>query len=96
MCMKLVCMCFVMCDVWVLVLCLGVSCCPRWLITFFPVLLRAASVYLCLLVVPLFCDFAGVDGCIGKFNLVPRAVVVGPEAETCGVVVAVTGNETWE
>ena len=26
----------------------------------------------------------------------PRAVVVGPEAETCGMAVAAAENDTWE
>ncbi len=58
------------------------------------VLLWADWVCLCLLVVPILLDFSGVDGYIGKFDLVPRAVVVGPDAETCGMVVAVTENDT--
>ena len=45
---------------------------------------------------PIFFDFAGVNGCIEKLDLVPRAVVVGPEAETYKMALAVTENNTWE
>jgi hypothetical protein len=43
--MKLVCICFVMFDVWVLVLCLGVSCSSGWLMTVFRVNVGGLGVF---------------------------------------------------
>ncbi len=62
----------------------------------FSVVLWEAWVCLCLFVVLLFWDFAGMDGCIGELELVPKATFVGPEAELCEMDVAITGDDTWE
>ncbi len=60
----------------------------------FSVLQWVAWVCLCLLVVPLFLAFGDVDICIEDLDLVPRAVVVGHEAETSGMAMTAAENDT--
>ncbi len=68
MCMKLVCMRSVMFDVWVLALCLGVSCCSGWLMPVFSRITVGGVGVFVSACCPIFLDFTGMDGCIGGLN----------------------------